>query len=161
MGKKLWVYWNVPHQHKIEVRSRDTRFVSKADFHAFDVFLTGVIGQPLCVSARVTAVAIGIGLGVTNLTLHLVDMDIVVPYFTALQILVTIRTFRRLFEMITALQIFWSSSMHLFGFVAVNTDHVALDGVNVTLAPFAQVFIANSAAVTGSALIDQVRTGRE
>ena len=51
--------------------------------------------------------------------------------------------------------------MHLFGFVAVNTDHVALDGVNVTLAPFAQVFIANPAAVTGSALIDQVRTGLE
>ena len=51
--------------------------------------------------------------------------------------------------------------MHLFGFVAVNTDHVALAGVNVTLAPFAQVFIANPAAVTGSALIDQVRTGLE
>jgi hypothetical protein len=51
--------------------------------------------------------------------------------------------------------------MHLFGFVAVNTDHVALYGVNVTLAPFAQVFIANPTAVTGSALIDQVRTGFE
>ena len=51
--------------------------------------------------------------------------------------------------------------MHLFGFVAVNTDHVALDGVNVTLASFAQVFVANPTAVTGSALIDQVRTGLE
>ena len=51
--------------------------------------------------------------------------------------------------------------MHLFGFVAVNTDHVALAGVNVTLAPFAQIFIANPAAVAGSALIDQVGTGLE
>ena len=51
--------------------------------------------------------------------------------------------------------------MHLFGFVAVNTDHVALAGVNVTLAPFAQVFIANPAAVTGDALVEQIRTGLE
>ena len=111
--------------------------------------------------AIVAAVAIGVGLRVADLTLYLADMDIVVPYFTALQILVTILTSRSLFEMITALQIFGSSRMHLFGFVAVNTDHVTLDGVNITLAPFTQVFIANPAAVTGRALIDQVRTGLE
>jgi hypothetical protein len=63
--------------------------------------------------------------------------------------------------MVTAFQVFGSSRMHLFGFVAVNTDHVALDGMNVTLAPLVQVFVANPAAVTGSALIDQVRTGSE
>ena len=51
--------------------------------------------------------------------------------------------------------------MHFFGFVAVNTDHVALAGVNVTLTPFAQVFIANPAAVAGSALIEKVRAGLE
>ena len=51
--------------------------------------------------------------------------------------------------------------MQLFSFVAVDADHVALDGVNVTLAPFAQVFIANPAAMTGSTLIDQVRPGLE
>ena len=49
--------------------------------------------------------------------------------------------------------------MHLFGFVAVNTNHVALDDMNVTLAPFSQVFITNPAAVTGSTLIEQVRAG--
>jgi hypothetical protein len=161
MGEKLRVYWNVPHQHKIEICSRDIRFVSQADFYAFYVFLVCVIGQPFFVCACVAAVAIGVGLRVANLALHLPDMDIVVPYFTALQILVTILTSRSLFEMITALQIFWSSRVHLFGFVAVNTRHIAPDGVNVPLAPFAQVFIANPAAVTSSALIEKVRTGLE
>ena len=107
------------------------------------------------------AVAIGVGLRVANLALHLPDMDIVVPYFTALQILVTVRTFCRFLEMIAAFQILRRRCVQLFGLMAVDTNHVALDGVNVTLAPFAEVFIADPAAVTGRALIEQVGAGLE
>ena len=73
------------------------QFRGLGNFHGFFVQLVGVIGKPFFVPARVAAVAIGVGLRVADLTLHLADMDIVVPYFTALQIPVTIRTFGRLF----------------------------------------------------------------
>ena len=51
--------------------------------------------------------------------------------------------------------------MHLFGLVAGDTAHVALDSVNIALSSPADVLIAHATAVTGGTLIERVGTGFE
>ena len=82
------------------------------------------------------------------------DMDVVVAYPTAFQVLVAIRTRSFFIQMITPFYVSGRRRMHLFGPVTGHTAHVGFLSVNISLPALAQVFVAHPTAVTGDALVE-------
>ena len=80
MVEEFGIHGNVSHEHEVKIRLRGVGIVRQTDFEVFDIIPVGVVGKTVRVRAGMATVAIGVGLGVADLTLHLADMDIVVAY---------------------------------------------------------------------------------
>jgi len=129
----------------------------EADLDALEIMFREVVIEILPVDPDVAGDAVGVGLAVADLALHLAAVQFVLPDAVVF-VWVAVRTLPRLGQVIAGADAFRSAGVHLPGRMAGDAVHAVLLCVHVAHAALAEELVAHPRPVAARALVDGVRT---